>query len=429
MESPNRVPARAWVVTFAGMAVNLCLGILYAWSVWKNRLAPPTGASPGMTMSGPDEGWVYLSSADATWAYSICGCVFALCMIPGGRLQDRYGPKLGATLGGLSLAAGCILSGILKSFVGLILGFGLLGGIGMGLAYAATTPAAVKWFGPHRRGLIVGIVVAGYGGASIYISPLANFLMEREGLSGSFVGLGIFFAFVVVVAGQLLTNPPAGYVPPMPAGLTPTSAPTRTDWKPTEMLGTWQFFVLVFLFFGTAQSGLLVINNAAPMLSRSARAIAFFAANAWILSSYSGVINATGRIGTGLYSDRLGRANAFTVNSLISAACLFAIPSIMRSGDVTLLFVTVGITIWQYGGGLSLLPAWTADYYGPKNLGANYGLVFLGWGMAFLVPLLAGYIEDRYGGLDYAFYLSGAILLVALLVSRVVTKPIKREAS
>src|SRR5262249_34517730 len=152
-----------------------------------------------------------------TWAYAICGFVFALCMIPGGRLQDRHGPKIGATVGGLFLAGGCILAGLLKSYTGLILGFGVMGGIGMGRAYAATTPAAVKWFGPHQRGLIVGLVVGGYGAAAIYISPLAGFLIRDYGLSGSFIGLGIFFALVVVIAGQLLSWPVPGYVPPSPA--------------------------------------------------------------------------------------------------------------------------------------------------------------------------------------------------------------------
>src|SRR5207302_11115955 len=104
--------------------------------------------------------------------------------------QDSYGLKVGATLGGLFLAGGCILAGLWKSYLGLILGFGVLGGIGMGLGYAAATPAAVKWFGPHRRGLIVGLVVGGYGGAAIYISPLALWLIARYGLSGSFIGLG-----------------------------------------------------------------------------------------------------------------------------------------------------------------------------------------------------------------------------------------------
>ena len=165
MSSPS--PSRGWLVVAAGMAVNLCLGILYAWSVWKASLIATPSAPPGTAMAGLNAGWSHLSDADATWAYAICGITFALVMIPGGRLQDRYGPRIGVTLGGLFLAAGCILAGVMKSYLGLVLGFGILGGIGMGLGYAAATPAAVKWFGPHRRGLIVGLVVGGYGGAAI----------------------------------------------------------------------------------------------------------------------------------------------------------------------------------------------------------------------------------------------------------------------
>src|SRR6185295_10434134 len=149
-------------------------------------------------------------------------------------IQDRFGPKIGATGGGLFLAAGCILSGLMKSYTGLVLGFGILGGIGMGLAYAATTPAAVKWFGPHQRGLIVGLVVGGYGGAAIYISPLAKWLIAEHGLSGSFIGLGILFALVVVVAGQLLAWPPSGYVPPTLAVAAEKQVMTRVDWPASE---------------------------------------------------------------------------------------------------------------------------------------------------------------------------------------------------
>src|SRR4051812_28723942 len=198
------VPLRAWVVTGAGMTVNLCLGILYAWSVWKAKLLPPKGVEAGTPMSGLDEGWVYLAPDEANWAYSICGFTFALFMIPGGRLQDRYGPRLGATLAGLCLGGGCVVAGLMKSYVGLVVGFGLLGGIGMGLGYAAATPAAVRWFGPHRRGLVAGLVVGGYGGAAIYIAPLAKTLIAEHGLTGSFVTLGLLFAGVIVAAAQVL---------------------------------------------------------------------------------------------------------------------------------------------------------------------------------------------------------------------------------
>src|SRR5438046_1671640 len=252
MDHSARVPPRAWVVTFAGTAVNLCLGILYAWSVWKARLIADTDHPAGSPMAGLDEGWSYLTDAQATWAYALCGFIFALFMIPGGRLQDRYGPKLGATLGGLFLAGGCILAGLLKSYTGLLLGFGVLGGIGMGLGYAAATPAAVKWFGPHQRGLIVGLVVGGYGGAAIYISPVAKYLIANFGLSGSFIGLGGLFALVVIVAGQLLAWPPPEYVPPgSPAAAEKQTAMTRVDWPAGDMLKTWQFYGLVFLFIGS----------------------------------------------------------------------------------------------------------------------------------------------------------------------------------
>ncbi len=424
MGEPARAPRQAWVVTFAGTAVNLCLGILYAWSVWKANLVATPDHPPGSPMTGLNEGWAYLTDAQATWAYALCGFIFAVVMVPGGRLQDRYGPKLGATLGGLCLAGGCVLAGLMKSYLGLLLGFGVLGGVGMGLAYAATTPAAVRWFGPHRRGLIVGLVVGGYGAAALYIAPVARHLIEWYGLSGSFIGLGIFFAVVVVVAGQLLAWPPPGYVPPGPlAGAVPKVALTRFDWPATRMVRTVQFYGLVFLFVGSAQSGLLVIANATRMLDVTAGGLSFFAVNAWLLASFGGLVNALGRVGTGLYSDRIGRANAFLVNGSVAAVCLLLTPAVMSSGNVALLFLVVGVAYWQYGGGLSLLPAFTADYFGPKNLGLNYGLVFLGWGIAFFVPQLAGYIKDETGSLDLAFYLSGGLLGVAVLISRLLDRP------
>jgi OFA family oxalate/formate antiporter-like MFS transporter len=199
---------------------------------------------------------------------------------------------------------------------------------------------------------------------------------------------------------------------------------TGVDWSAADMVRTWQFYALVFLFIGSAQSGLLVIANATPMLNSTAATVAFFAANAWLLSSFGGLVNASGRIGTGLYSDRMGRGNAYLVNGLVSAVCLLLTPSIMASGNVLLLFLAVGVAYWQYGGGLALMPAFTADYFGSKNLGFNYGLVFLGWGIAFFIPQLAGYLKDVTGHLDYAFYLSAGLLLAAVILSRFLRRPL-----
>ncbi|MDY0312123.1 MAG: MFS transporter, partial [Desulfobacterales bacterium] len=373
-EQLQKEPTQAWITTFAGTAINLCLGILYAWSMWSSTLINVEKA--GQPMEGLNAGWIYLTNAQAATPFSICVIVFALFMIPGGRIQDRISPKFGATLGGLSLAAGCILAGLMKSYVGLIIGFGILGGIGMGIGYAAPTPAALKWFGPHRRGLIAGLVVGGYGGAALYIGPLAKYLISNYGLSGSFIYLGIFFALVVVVAGQFLKPPPAGYVPPASKVVQTAAqeaASTKHNWEAGDMVKTWQFYALVFMFIITTQSGLLIIANAAGLLASSAKKIPFFIENAWLLVSFGGLINASGRVGTGWYSDKIGRVNAYMLNCGISALCLFAIPTIIASQIVFLLFLLVGVGYWQYGGGLSLMPSFTGDYYGPMNLGFNYG--------------------------------------------------------
>ena len=416
----DKVPGKAWVVVFCGTAVNLCLGILYAWSVWTKQLISVEKAGQLIT-AGPGEGWTYLTNAQAANPFSLCVLIFALLMIPGGRIQDKAGPKVGAIVGGLFLALGCIIAGLTKSYTGLIIGFGIFGGIGMGIGYAAPTPAALSWFGAHKRGLIAGLVVGGYRGAALYIAPLATYLIGAYGVASSFVILGIFFAAVVIIAGSQLAKAPAGYVAPaapVKAGAAPVKAAgTLVDWAPSEIFKAWQFYALVFMFIGTTQSGLLVIANAAPIGTK------ILGASAWLLVSWGGLINALGRVGTGMYSDKIGRGNAYAVNCLVSAACLFLLPSILGSNSIFLMFLAVGIAYWQYGGGLALMPAYTADFFGPKNLGMNYGLVFIGWGLGFFMTRLAGTIKDITGSLTWAFILSAIVLIVAVVVSRVTKRP------
>jgi OFA family oxalate/formate antiporter-like MFS transporter len=424
----DQVPGKAWKVVFCGTAVNLCLGILYAWSVWAGALVPKDLKMAGTVMTGLNEGWVYLTNAEAATPFSLCVIIFALLMIPGGRIQDKISPRFGAIVGGLFLALGCIIAGVTKSYTGLIVGFGIFGGIGMGIGYAAPTPAALSWFGPHKRGLIAGLVVGGYGGAALYVSPLGAYLLSSGGLTYSFVVLGILFAVVTIIAGSQLEKAPPGYVAPaavVKAGAAPAKAAgTLVDWSPGDMMKTWQFFALVFMFIGSTQSGLLVIANAAGLLGTTAKAIPFFAANAWILASYGGLVNAAGRVGTGMYSDKIGRGNAYALNCIISAICLFLMPSIIGAKSVFFLFIAVGIAFWQYGGGLALMPSFTADFFGPKNLGMNYGLVFIGWGLGFFMARLGGTIKDITGKLDYAFYISAGVLIIAVILSWMTKRPL-----
>jgi OFA family oxalate/formate antiporter-like MFS transporter len=420
----DQVPGKAWKVVFCGTAINLCLGILYAWSVWTKQLISVPKAGQLIT-SGPAAGWTYLTNAQAATPFSLCVIIFALLMIPGGRIQDKLGPKVGAITGGLFLAIGCIIAGLSKSYGGLVFGFGVLGGIGMGIGYAAPTPAALSWFGPDKRGLVAGLVVSGYGGAALYISPLAAYLIATGGVTYSWIFLGIFFAAVVIIAGSQLAKAPPGYVPPAPPVKVGAAkaAGTIIDWSPSEAAKTWQLYALIFLFIGTTQSGLMIIANAAPILSKAAKGSAFLLANAWILPCFGGLINAVGRIGTGKYSDILGRDNAYSINCLVSALALFLLPAIIASGNIFLLFLFVGIAYWQYGGGLALMPSYTADFFGPKNLGMNYGLVFLGWGFGFWMTKLAGTIRDMTGSLTYAFIISACFLIISVIVCRFTKRP------
>jgi OFA family oxalate/formate antiporter-like MFS transporter len=417
----DKVPGKAWVVTFAGTAVNLCLGILYAWSVWGKALVNEKMA--GQAMPGNDAGWIYLTNSQAADPFMICIIIFTLFMIPGGKLQDKYGPKVGAIGGGLSLALGCIIAGWTKSYTGLLIGFGIFGGIGMGIGYAAPTPAALKWFGPHKRGLIAGLVVGGYGGAALYVAPLGNYLLSSGGLSYSFYVLGGIFAAVTVIAGSLLSWPEPGYVPPaarVKAGVVKRVG-TVVDWAPSEALKTWQLYALILMFIGSAQSGLMIISNAAILLKEAG-----LAAWAFLLPTFGGLVNASGRILTGLYSDKMGRTNAYTLNCLVSAVVMCFVPVFIATQNVLLLFLTVGVAYWQYGGGLSLMPSFTADFFGIKNLGMNYGLVFLGWGGGSFMAKIAGIFKDKYQlqGLYYAFWISAGILVVAVILCRFTKRPL-----
>ncbi len=426
--SQDKVPVQAWVTTFAGTAINACLGILYAWSVWKKTLVNTEMA--GQAMEGINAGWVYLNNAQAATPFSLCIIFFTLFMIPGGKIRDAFGPKFGATLGGLLLAVGCIIAGLMKSYTGLIIGFGVFGGAAMGIGYASPTPAALAWFGPHRRGVIAGLVVMGYGGAALYIAPLARFLIDKFGLTGSFVALGIFFAVVVIIAGQLLLTPPEGYVPPeAPAkadasGAAPKAAvATKKNWKWQQMIKTPQYWMLLIMFILATQSGLLIIGNAAGLLAKTSKSIPFLAANAWILASYGGIMNAAGRPCTGIYSDGWSRMKAYALNSGMAALALACMPMIMKSQNVFLLFLAVGIGYWQYGGLLSLMPSFIADFFGAKNLGMNFGVVFFGWGLGAFMPRLAGQIQDKTGSLDTPFYLSAGLLILSVIIALALKRP------
>jgi len=412
----DKLPGRAWAVILSGTTINLCLGCLYAWSVWLKYLTDDVYMKA--------HGWAgALTAEQASNPKSLCIIIFALLMIPGGKIQDKYGPTVAGSIGAVFMGLGMIIAGSMHTYAGILWGFGVGGGIAMGIAYAAPVPATRKWVGPHQVGLMIGITVSGYGGAAFYVAPLIKYLIIAKSLSYSFVLLGIAYLIIIGIAAQILAWPEEGYVPPQPpeTAATTAAAASVVDWTSGEMVKTYQFYVLVALFCLNTQAGLLIIGHAAKIVKP-------FLEQGFILVAAGGFMTAMGRIGTGKYSDMIGRGKAFTINAAAAALMMFMLPWMIGAKSLFMTFTACMIAYWVYGGGLSLLPSYTADYFGPKNLGMNYGLVFLGWGFGAFMPKLAGRIRDVTGSYDMAFYVAGILLIVAIVLALVTKKPVKSGA-
>jgi nitrate/nitrite transporter NarK len=390
---------KGWRVTFAGTGINLALGVLYTWSIIKAAI--------------PVEwGWTAAQKSDP---YALACFVFALAMIPAGRLQDRIGPRWVATIGGVMVAVGCIIAGLAgSSYLGFVVGFGIFGGIGIGFGYAAATPAAVKWFPASQTGLIAGLVVAGFGLASVYIAPTAQALLNAYGVSATMIIFGMAFFVIVVGLAQLLRNPPADYVPVdakahlRPTDIAAAKPPVDIGWK--EMIHTYQFWVLWTMYVFGAAAGLMVIGSAASMAKVSLGEAAFVAV------AVLAVGNAGGRILAGVISDRIGRQWTLFVAFMIQSMAVL-VPLYFANNAVILLFalMTIGAC---YGANLTLFPSATKDNFGMKSFGLNYGVMFTAWGVGGLIlPRIAGMVKDITGKEDIAFYIASGLMVCGALLA------------
>lgn len=390
---------KGWRVTFAGTGINLALGVLYTWSVIKAAI--------------PAEwGWTAAQQSDP---YALACFVFALAMIPAGRLQDRIGPRWVATIGGVMVATGCIIAGLAgSSYIGFVVGFGIFGGIGIGFGYAAATPAAVKWFPASKTGLIAGLVVAGFGLASVYIAPTAQALLGAYGVSKTMVIFGVSFFVIVVGLSQLLRNPPAGYKPldssaeGRPQHLASSKPPVEMDWH--QMIRTSNFWVFWTMYVFGAAAGLMVIGSAAGMAKAALGQYAFWAV------AVLAVGNAGGRILAGVVSDRIGRQMTLFFAFMIQSVMVL-VPLYFGNYAVALLLAVLLIGAC-YGANLTLFPAATKDQFGLKSFGLNYGIMFTAWGVGGLIlPRVAGMVKDITGKEDIAFYIASALMVCGALLA------------
>jgi OFA family oxalate/formate antiporter-like MFS transporter len=397
-----------WMVTFAAMGINLALGVLYSWSVISKAIPP-------------EWGW---SEAQKSLPYSIAILTFAFMMVPAGRLQDRIGPRFVAALGGLFTGAGLILASRTTSVAGYILGFGVLTGMGIGLGYASATPPALKWFSARRTGLIAGLVVSGFGLASVYVAPLANWLIKTHSIQFMLVTLGIGFVVVVSILSQLLINPKPGYRPAEPAGASSnkTAPATAVDYSWKEMLATPQFYLLWILYAFAAGAGLMIVGKLAKIVLVQGNLQAGF-----IFVAVLAVGNAAGRVVAGMLSDKLGRINTARIVFLLQAIMMLLLTLAKPDsplGSLPAFVVFSALLGFNYGANLSIFPSVTRDYFGIKNLGVNYGLVFTAWGVGgFVMPYICGRVYDATQSFVLSYYIAAGLLVVALAFSFALKAP------
>ncbi len=386
---------KGWIVTAAATGINLILGVLYIWSIMSKALIK-------------EFEW---TNTQASLPYTVCIASFALVMIFAGRLQDLKGPKIGAALGGILLGSGLILSGVVKDPFLMMLAYGLMGGAGIGFCYAATTPPAVKWFSLEKKGLISGIVVSGVGFAAVYISPLTQMLIKKNGVSQTFIIIGIGALVIILILSQFLVNPQAEYTIKINKPLSKTTKlNNKVDYAWKEMLKTLGFYKLWVMYAFAASAGLMIIGHITSIAKQQAGW-----ENGYYLVVLLAVFNTLGRIMGGLLSDKFGYVKTMRTVFLIQAVNMLLFSQYGSPGFLALGVSWTGLT---YGALFSLFPAAIAQHYGTKNLGVNYGLLFTSWGLAGVIgPLLAGKILDSTSTYQISYSISAILLVLASVLT------------
>jgi OFA family oxalate/formate antiporter-like MFS transporter len=388
VNTPNR-----WLPVVGGVVMNMALGMFYGMSVFMLPLEK-------------EFGW---TRAQTSWATTIGLAMIALWYAVAGYIQDRRGPRLVATIGGALFALGFFLASYTSSLLWFYLTAGLIAGIGSGFGYVVPTSVGSKWF-PDKRGLVVGLMVGGYGAGSGVFGPLALSLIARVGWRSTFQILSLVFFTMTMVGAYLLRNPPRGYVPP---GWDPSKARGVTragaDVHASVMLRTPTFWALwVAYCLGTA-AGTMVISQLIPFALSAGHtaAVAAFALTVGAIGS------ASGRVLSGWMSDYAGRLNTLRVMLLVSA-CAMPMLFLFRE-NVVLFYALLALVYYCYGTQLSVYASTSADFYGTKNVGFNYGLLLLAWGVAAILgPFLGGRVFVATGEYRYAFFVAAALSLVAL---------------
>jgi OFA family oxalate/formate antiporter-like MFS transporter len=394
-----------WLIVIGAVLIQLCLGAIYAWSVFCKPLQQPIGY-----------GGLGLTPSQATLPFSLVLVFFAIATIIGGRWQDKAGPRLVATVGGIILGTGMLIAAFLRCFTWLTIGYGVLSGIGIGFTYVCPVATGIKWF-PDKRGLITGLSVAGFGAGALIVAPVARALIEGMGVFSTLAILGIAFLVVITLSAQILRNPPSewkpeGWIPPEKTQM------MGRDFGPGEMLSSLSFYLVWIMYFFGCIAGLMIIAQTSPI---GQELVGLTPKVAALAVGTLAIFNALGRIFWGRLSDALGRKRTLFLMLVINGVAILLYNVI----EVFPLYYWIGIYIVGlcFGGYLAIFPAITADFYGTKNIGINYGLVFTAYGVGGLLgTLFAPRVLEITKSYSMAFTVTGILCLLGAVIA-IISRP------
>lgn len=367
-----------WTIPPAAVAIHLCVGSVYAWSVFNKPIEAlhPTWARGA-----------------AAYTFSIAIALLGLSAAFGGTWLERHGPRRAATLAACLFGGGLALGG-LGVWLGwlwlLFVGYGVIGGAGLGLAYVSPVSALVKWF-PDRRGLATGMAVLGFGGGALIAAPLKERLIQAVGVAPTlWILAGVYFC-VMLAAAQALARPPDGWRPEghVPKVILGGGEPELTM---PMAVRTRQFWLLWGMLFINISAGISILAQASPMMQDLFRRTPEQAAA--MVSVIAG-FNAFGRIFWASLSDRIGRRAVFSIFFAVQAGLFLAIPALAEAGRWELFQLAVVVIFTMYGGGFATIPAFLADMFGARNVGAVHGVILTAWSAAGVAgPILITSIRE-----------------------------------
>lgn len=413
-EQQKNISKRRWLVLLFACLTNLCLGSVYAWSVF----AAPMGEYLG-TITGTG-----ITTADLAIVYTVANSVGPITMISGGWINDRFGPKKVILTGGVMFGCGMILAGLSTSVGMLMVTYGLLGGLGLGMAYGCTISCCVKFF-PDKRGLIGGLTTAAYGFSSVLLPPMINLLVEKVQVKMVFILVGITFLVIISVSSLFMFSCPDGFVPEgwkAPEKQAGGQKEKDKDWK--EMLKSPIFYLMILLLMSGAFSGMMIISQASAV---GMEMIGLSVAAAGIAVSVLALFNSFGRILAGFLSDKIGRVQTLTLACFLSVGGNVLL-YLCGKGDLILFYIGISIVGICFGAFMGVFPGFTADQFGAAHNSVNYGIMFIGFAMAgYFGPTIMKNVYYKNGFYTQAFLIAAGLSVAGIILTVLYRMCKKRE--